>query len=103
VRELHNTLTRAAILARGPAIGPEHLSLGAPVAAGGIGVDEADPSAATGAEAGLTLESAIQAHVRRVLAVTGGNKSEAARVMRISRSRLNRILRRMDGPEPDDA
>jgi DNA-binding NtrC family response regulator len=104
VRELENTLTRAAILARGSTIGAGHLSLGS-IVPPERGPAHAPPSTWApgddGDPAGLTLETAILAHVQRVLAITAGNKSEAARLMRISRSRLNRILRKMDGNEAD--
>jgi len=100
VRELENVLTRASMMARGAALGPEHLSLvGAAQATSLTGSDSLSPGTLDDAfsPAALTLDHAIAAHVQRVLEVTAGNKSEAARVMRISRSRLNRILRKMDG------
>jgi DNA-binding NtrC family response regulator len=84
VRELENALTRAAVLARGPVIGAEHLALGAPVAAAATG--------ATGLDADDSLAAAVRAHVRRVLDQTGGNKRQAARILGISRPRLDRIL-----------
>jgi DNA-binding NtrC family response regulator len=84
VRELDNALTRAAVLARGPAITPEHLSLTTPTSAS-AGVDAAPA-------ADQTLEAVTRAHVERVLAQTGGNKRQAARILGISRPRLDRIL-----------
>ena len=84
VRELDNALTRAAVLARGPAITPEHLSLATPTLAS-AGVDAAPA-------ADQTLEAVTRAHVERVLAQTGGNKRQAARILGISRPRLDRIL-----------
>ena len=103
VRELENALTRAAITARGSTIGPEHLTLGVDfpgrrarsgdnppparlptnrVGEDGVPVDEAD----------LDLEHIISLHVRRVLQHTAGNKSETARLLGISRSRLQRYV-----------
>lgn len=103
VRELENALTRATLLSRGPAIGAEHIVVGG---APGVPVSTvaATPLADPGQDdpASLTLDYAIATHVQRVLAITGGNKSEAARVMRISRSRLNRILRRSGSDDDDD-
>ena len=114
VRELENALTRAAILARGAAIGPEHLSLGVDysgrgVARAGHAMSSAPPSAEsmklsaqsaspTGPvdEAELDLEHVISLHVRRVLEHTRGNKSETARILGISRSRLQRYLDKFD-------
>jgi DNA-binding NtrC family response regulator len=122
VRELENALTRASILARGATLGPEHLRLGSdrPVVLGGSGAGAPDrwdgggeeagarpcsgPGAPAGAEPGLhgsggerrdwALSGAILHHVRGVLDHTEGNKSEAARLLGISRSRLARILER---------
>jgi two-component system response regulator AtoC len=101
VRELENALTRAAILARGAAIGPEHLTLGvdyagrgtrsAPVAQAASGTNGSGPNGEV-SEAELDLEHVIHQHVRRVLDRTAGNKSETARILGISRSRLQRYV-----------
>jgi len=85
VRELENTLTRAAVIARGPAITLDHLSLGAAAAAA------ASSSAETVGD-DETLDAAERLHVRRVLARTGGNKRQAARILGISRPRLDRLI-----------
>jgi len=89
VRELENALTRACIVARGPLVGPEHLTLGIPVdtrvAPDGSGqVPEGD----------LTLDGAIECQIRRVLEKTDGNKTEGATLLGISRSRLTRYVER---------
>jgi ActR/RegA family two-component response regulator len=39
-----------------------------------------------------TLEALSYAHVRRVMAATDGNKSEAARILGISKPKLYRML-----------
>ena len=93
VRELENALTRAAIVARGPLVGPEHLTLGfraaAKVSPKGSGrVPEGD----------LTLDGAIECQIRRVLEKTDGNKTEAASLLGISRSRLTRYVERFGLP-----
>jgi DNA-binding NtrC family response regulator len=84
VRELENTLTRAAVVSRGPVITLDNLSLGASTspaaAAAGDGVD------------GRSLEAIERAHVQRVLDETGGNKRQAARILEISRPRLDRLI-----------
>lgn len=49
-----------------------------------------DPRPAT-----LTINALVDAHIRRVLAETGGNISEAARRLGIYRSTLKRRMRRM--------
>ncbi len=80
VRELENCLTRAVVMSSGAVIHPEHLIL--------------RPEGADGPERLETLDTAEARHVARVLASTGGNKSEAARVLDISRPRLDRIIKK---------
>ncbi|MBT8404627.1 MAG: sigma-54 dependent transcriptional regulator, partial [Gemmatimonadetes bacterium] len=94
VRELENALTRASILARGAVLGEEHLALGfdahgtSPAVGGATRPDDdADD---------LSLDRAIRRHVQLVLHRTDGNKSEAARVLGISRSRLQRYVDRFE-------
>jgi len=83
VRELENALTRAAVLARGPVVGVEHLALGRSAAV---------PDSAETATVGDRLDDVERAHVLRVLVRTGGNKRQAARLLGISRPRLDRLL-----------
>jgi transcriptional regulator with GAF, ATPase, and Fis domain len=101
VRELENALTRASILARGATVGPEHLRLGSDrpevmedAGDGGEMAWVGMGSMATGGreDAGWTLDSAIGRQVMKVLQHTGWNKSEAARLLEISRSRLARLI-----------
>jgi len=108
VRELENALTRASILARGSTLGPEHLRLGSDrpgleEEAGrdlsyalGMPVGEAVFSLADGDGPDWTLDGAIARQVLRVLEHTGWNKSEAARLLKISRSRLARLVDKFD-------
>ncbi len=42
----------------------------------------------------MTLDGAIERQIRRVLESTGANKTEAARLLGISRSRLARYVER---------
>ncbi len=84
VRELENCLARAAVMATGDVIRPEHLALvpgGAP----------ASPDRVFS-----TLDEIEYEHVTRVLEATGGNKSRAAEILGISRPRLRRILDRSE-------
>jgi two-component system response regulator AtoC len=84
VRELENTLSRAVVLCRGPAITLEDLSI----------TDElSEPGPAS---ADRTLSEVERRHVQRVLADTQGNKSKAARILGISRPRLHRMAERWD-------
>jgi two-component system response regulator AtoC len=104
VRELENALTRACILARGVTVGAEHLRLGSdrpgPGGEGGVetaGFWEEDAGRAgfpggSGSGPDWTLDGAIGRQVFRVLESTNWNKSEAARLLGISRSRLARLI-----------
>jgi DNA-binding NtrC family response regulator len=110
VRELENALTRASILARGTTLGPEHLRLGTdrpglaePDGGGERAVAEArgvagaragrpGPPLPEGPDLDWTLDAAVGQQVLRVLRHTDGNKSEAARLLEISRSRLARLV-----------
>jgi len=81
VRELEHALTRAVVLARGPFLGEEHFNLGAArLGRGGEGPEDD------------SLEAVEAAHVQRILKETGGLKRRAAEVLRISRTRLDRII-----------
>jgi two-component system response regulator AtoC len=87
VRELENVITRALVMSRGPAL-----------TLADIGADLESPTQVTMSRGGEALSlsevrSTIEReHVQRVLEETGGNKSEAARVLQISRPTLNRII-----------
>lgn len=86
VRELENALTRAAVLARGPIIGREHMLLSGRDpgrGAGGPSVESARDD---------SLDAIEAAHVQRVLRRTGGNKRQTARILQISRPRLDRLI-----------
>jgi len=81
VRELENALMRAAILARGTIIGPDHLVL----AQDSSLVDD------------LSLASAVVRHVRRVYERTGGDEAAAADLLGISAEELTEHLAGLDG------
>ncbi len=81
-RELRNTLERALILSRGDTISMCHLP----------------PELLTTAAAGdrsMRLQDVERAHILRVLASCGGNRTRAAEVLGISRSTLKRNLAEM--------
>jgi len=78
VREMENCLTHAVVLARGDVIRPEHVLIGR------ASTGEADPLS--------SLDVVERIHVERVLAAAGGKKAEAARVLGVSRPRLDRLL-----------
>jgi len=81
VRELENTLMRALVLARGDVIHVEHIVLGS--ASGAL---DAGPVP--------TLDDVERTHVEHVLARTGGHKTDAARLLGVSRPRLDRLLKK---------
>ncbi|HIF05837.1 MAG TPA: sigma-54-dependent Fis family transcriptional regulator [Gemmatimonadetes bacterium] len=89
VRELENALTRASIVARGPLVGPDHLTLGMPA----VGASTPNRSSRV-PEGDLTLDGAIECQIRNVMEKSGGNKTEAASLLGISRSRLTRYVER---------
>jgi DNA-binding NtrC family response regulator len=84
VREMENAIMRAAVMARGSALSPEGFSLAPSLAPAVEEEEEGDGM--------VTLAQAQRRHVERVLAHTRGNKSRAARILGISRPRLDRLL-----------
>jgi DNA-binding NtrC family response regulator len=79
VRELENCLERAFVLAAGEVIRPDHLKL-APA-------KEEDDSPGL-----LSLGDAERTHIGRVLEASRGNKSRAAKILGVSRPRLDRLI-----------
>jgi DNA-binding NtrC family response regulator len=94
VRELRNAVERALLLGGGRGIGPEELSLheapAGPVAAAGPVGPLPFPA---------TLDEIERAAARAAVERCEGNKSEAARLLGTTRTRLYRLLKR---GEPDD-
>jgi DNA-binding NtrC family response regulator len=79
VRELENTLLRAVVLAS---------------TAGVIRLEHLHMSVASRADSVDTLEQNERAHIQRVLIQTDGHKANAAKLLGVSRPRLNRLLRK---------
>jgi two-component system response regulator AtoC len=88
IRELKNVLERAVILGDGDIIDVENLS--DEVRYGVHGPAGSEDSGPGGIR---PLHTMIVNYVQRTLAATGGNKSEAARLLGITRQRLKRIYR----------
>ncbi|MEO8636653.1 MAG: sigma-54 dependent transcriptional regulator [Gemmatimonadales bacterium] len=86
VRELRNAVFRAATLADGPEILPEHLP--ARIRAGG----ESAGLVTRAAEQQLTLEELERLYVLQTLRQTAGNKSRAAELLGLDRKTLYRKL-----------
>ncbi|HEB85379.1 MAG TPA: sigma-54-dependent Fis family transcriptional regulator, partial [Bacteroidetes bacterium] len=80
VRELERTVQRAVVLCPGDTIEPEHLVF---------------TRSASGVEhpGERTLKAAEKRHILEVLRETGGNRSEAARLLGVSRRYLQKLIR----------
>jgi DNA-binding NtrC family response regulator len=76
-------LTRALVNARGSTITADLLALGAAAPAG---------AQLSGENADDSLHGAERSHLAAVLTRVGGNKRRAARVLGVSRSRLDRLI-----------
>jgi transcriptional regulator with GAF, ATPase, and Fis domain len=87
IRELRNTLERAAILCEGGLITAEHLSLSRPRATRAVTEDETEPPT-------TDLWSVERALVKKALEEARFNKSRAARTLGLTRTQLYVRLRR---------
>ena len=86
VRELRNVIERAVVLSDGPVIGSEDVKITGSGELPTLGQDRvAQP---------LPLEAVERQHIIRTLEWTGGKKGEAARLLGINRSTLDRKLQR---------
>jgi transcriptional regulator with PAS, ATPase and Fis domain len=84
VRELEHALTRAVVLCRGGVVDAQHLPIGG-----------TEPRKAADGEPEPqddTLSAVEAAHVQRILDQTGGVKRQAAQILGISRTRLDRLI-----------
>jgi DNA-binding NtrC family response regulator len=98
VRELENTLVRAMVMARGPILSLHDVE--------GDHWGQASDSTAESTETAVDLSSVDEGardagslaevekrHVQQVLIKTNGNKSAAARILKVSRPTLNRMIK----------
>ena len=88
IRELKNTIWRAAILAEGRPIESAHLGLAAPEKPSAPSLVSRIPIN------GRTLEEVEREVIREALASSGGNRTHAARILGIARSTLLEKLKR---------
>ena len=99
VRELMNAVERAVVLSRSEYLGAETFS--------SLGTDGLPSGASNGiipgGMANLTLEEVEKEAVLQTLSETGGNKSEAARRLGITRKTLHKKLKKYGTGESDDA
>ncbi len=101
VRELKNAIERAALLSGGGTILPEHLppevvsarrSAAAPTSAGPA--KDAPDAAEVTLRIGTAMEDVEREMIRSTLAHTGGNKTQAARILRISLKTMHNKVKR---------
>jgi Nif-specific regulatory protein len=97
VRELQNAVERAVILCTGELVGVTDIQMS------GLGGGEEHRLISSGDSAGfgdITLEAVEQQHILAVLDRTNWNKSQAAQILGIERSTLDRKLKRYQVSRP---
>lgn len=85
IRELKNVIERAVVLGSGNTFIPEHL----PLEIRNTSTQVQKPEV----ESGLSLESMEKKYIENTLKQTNGNKSQAAKILGISRNRLDRKIK----------
>jgi Nif-specific regulatory protein len=85
VRELRNVIERAVALGKGPVLDVKDLWLSS--------LELEGPDAADGAFRPVSLEESEKDHIRRTLDHTDWNKSQAATILKIERSTLDRKIK----------
>jgi DNA-binding NtrC family response regulator len=97
VRQLENVLLRALVLARGPTLSRSDVEgdLWGPSKTNGSSQVEGKKEVAQDAppKEEDSLATVERRHVQRVLVMTKGNKSAAARILKVSRPTLNRMIK----------
>jgi len=94
VRELENVIERALVLATGEALQPDDIRLDFAPRRGGTASDSATESMAFLAE-GVTLDEHEKQLIREALRRANGNKSQAARMLGLTRNALRYRLSQM--------
>ena len=94
IRELRNVIERAVHLAQGPYLAEEQL---------GIGIMPTSRATQSYWKSPVPLKDMIGNYVKSVLTSLQGNKSQAANVLKISRTRLRRILQGSDSDEKTES
>lgn len=92
IRELKNVVERAVVLIRGDYIEPDDLTL-SQITTPGDAVDVAPPA---GQFRPISLDEMERQHILATLVATGWNKSQAANLLGIERSTLDRKIRRYE-------
>ncbi|KPJ59570.1 MAG: hypothetical protein AMJ46_10660 [Latescibacteria bacterium DG_63] len=97
IRELKNVIERTVLLEKGPLVSPEHLPREIAIAQRQESRGKSSSPEKSDVESLAELEAK---HIRRVLRLTAGNKSEAARVLGISRQGLIEKLKKLEEVTP---
>ncbi|HEU0300272.1 MAG TPA: sigma-54 dependent transcriptional regulator [Longimicrobium sp.] len=95
VRQLRNVVERALLMAEGPVLLPEHLPDEVR-----LGQHPGDPRSNGGHDGLLPLRELEHLHIRRALALAGGNLGATAHLLGIHRNTLRQKLRRLYGEDP---
>jgi Nif-specific regulatory protein len=95
IRELKNTVERAVVLGAGPIVEADDLMLSELQLPGGSSTTDQSKDPGAGYEGSLlSLSELEEKHIAFVLQHTGGNKSQAAKILGVERSTLDRKLKR---------
>jgi len=95
IRELKNVVERAVVLSRGDQIEAEDLTLTQLATSGDTNEVPSIPVSAQPFRP-MTIDEMERAHIQATLGATGWNKSQAANLLGIERSTLDRKIRRYD-------
>lgn len=96
IRELRNVIERSLIVADRNLLTPDTLPLAMQTGASGSGASLSEASASSEGYAGFDLEGMEKMHIRKVLAYTNGNKTEASRLLGIGLTTLYRKIEEYD-------
>ena len=94
VRELENVIQRAAVLSSGPLLEPRDIVIDEPAQ---------KPAAAAFLPEGMTLEQWEDEMIREAMRRAGGNKSQAARLLGLSRNALRYRLSKLGFAEEPES
>ena len=97
VRELQNTIERAVILCSGDVIGPNDIQLSA---LGKNDIPSLAPASASSGYRPVSVDVIEQEHILATLEWTKWNKSQAAHILEIERSTLDRKLKKYEVERP---
>jgi transcriptional regulator with PAS, ATPase and Fis domain len=91
IRELRNVIERAMVLEDQSQLTPENLAFGEEALSSSLSMPPASPS-----RAGMSLEDAEKAMLAEAMQKSGGNQTQAARILGISRDTLRYRIKKFD-------